>query len=72
MYLNKKQKKAISIALDALNMGLVNGIQSDDSGFAYDTLLEMLCKNEPTNKNCKRNLRQRQEQELKEYERGGD
>lgn len=70
MYLNKNQKKAILIALDALNMGCVNGIQGDDSGFAYDILSEMLEKSNRTHKNDKMELRQ--VQELEEYERGGD
>lgn len=70
MYLNKKQKKAILIAIDALNMGCVNGIQGDESGFAYDILFEMLEKSNRTHKNDKRQLRQAHE--LEEYERGGD
>lgn len=45
MYLNKNQEKAIDIALDALDFGIRNGIQEDDSRFATDILVDMIEKN---------------------------
>lgn len=53
MYLNKKQKKAISDIIEAIDLGYMRYI-SKDVELACDVLCDMLEKNNRTHKNEKR------------------
>lgn len=44
MYLSKKQIKALEIAMEALDFGLTNNVQTEDSAYAADTICDMLIK----------------------------
>lgn len=57
MYLNKKQKKAISDIIESIDLGYMRAI-TEDIELAYDVLHDMLEKSNRTYKTDKRKLRQ--------------
>lgn len=44
MYLNRKEKVALELALDALEYGIQNDLQAEESGKAIDVICQMLNK----------------------------